>query len=119
MTFLAEPSVTFPPGTVIDDDTGRPIDPLIEATASAQASAVVRCTVAVRPLRDRRLKNTAAGIGEAIDAMLILDPGDETAVASAVAFVAHDQEYKVVGLRRDAPVHGGDRLLIFGKGAAR
>lgn len=51
--------------------------------------------------------------------MLIANPEASAVVGSAVAFVLGDHEYKVVGLRNDAPVAGGDRLLIFGKGAGR
>lgn len=51
--------------------------------------------------------------------MLITNPEASAVVGSAVAFVLDDHEYKVVGLRTDAPVAGGDRLLIFGKGAGR
>jgi hypothetical protein len=115
VTFLGEVSATFPPGTPLDDDTGQPYDALIEPTASAQASAVVRCDVAHRPLRNET-DESQAGWGEHNHVMLIGPAASATALASAVAFRLRDHSYKITGLRVDAPVRGGDRLLVFGRG---
>lgn len=118
ITFLAEPSVTFPPGTPTDPETGKPYDPVIAATGSAQASAAVKCDVVFRAVNRAGVTGgetfEAIGITDATHIMLIADISARTTIESCVDFDCRGERFKITAQKPDG-VGGVQRWLIYGR----
>lgn len=117
--FLSDAVVSFPPGTPLDPESGVPLDPLVEATASAQASAGVRASVYFRAVTrggggGSDSADTPAGRGEHTHVMLILPPAGASAASGCGEFVLRGERYLIDSQKLDAPVRGADRWLVYG-----
>lgn len=122
VVFLQGVSVTFPPGTPMDPETGLPYDPTLVPTASAQASAVVRCNVArsaVRNARDGLVRSSAMGFGDAEQITCIADLSASAAIDGAVEFLVNSARFKVVAMNVDEPVAGAERIVVMGRPTER
>lgn len=112
--FLHEPSITFPPGTPTDPETGRPYDPVLTPTASARASAIVRCAVAVDWGTREDVEDTPAGIFARGDVMAIAPSGAASAIDGAIELEVRGVRYSVRSQTFDG-VAGIDRFLTIGE----
>lgn len=113
VTFLGPVSVTFPPGTRLDPQTGRPYDPMIAPTASARASAVVKAGV-VSSLDDGEAQ--PFGWTPEADVMLHMPSGAASA-ASADAFMLRGKLWQVTGRHFEGIGDLTNRIHVFGKRA--
>lgn len=114
VAFLGEVTMEFPDGTNIDPETGRPYDPVVEPTGSAQQTAVVPCEVAFNPTRGDPAEPTELGWVEHTDVLLICDVGYASATSGAKDVEVRGERYKVVAMKPDG-LTGNDRLLTWGK----
>lgn len=115
--FLQAPVYSYPPGTLMDPDTGAPYDPVVVATASAQASAVVRCDVAYeafRAGRDRDNEPTALGFLDRAHLMLISGSASRAQCEGAVNVILRGQSYKVTNGKPDG-IGGVQRWLTYAR----
>jgi hypothetical protein len=112
--FLFAATEEWPAGTPLDPESGRPYDPTVEAVASAQASAVVRCNVAYRGglVDDARFE--AVGVFEASDVLCIAPSAAASAIEPAVSFVARGERWQLTRTMFDG-VAGVQRLLVYGR----
>jgi hypothetical protein len=108
VVFLRPPELTWPDGTALDPETGRPYDPMVAGSA-VQSSGAVNCTIAFKG-RDEDVKWTALGLTEAEDALLICDLAAASAASGAQSAVFRGEEYLVVAQRPDG-VGGIQRFL--------
>lgn len=116
VVLLAPADRTYPPGTAIDPESGEPYDPLIEPTASAQASAQVTARVAYKgvPSNPEHADNLGAlGWMEDSDVVAITGSAAASAASGAVSMVIRDERYEIRDSRFDG-LAGIDRYLIFG-----
>lgn len=114
--FLQPPTFTFPPGTQIDPDTGRPYDPVIVPTASAQASATVNCSVSFvaqgRTSEDAE-REGPAGFVDRTRAMLIANLEDRALCENAVSVTLRgDWEMQITSQKADG-VGELQRWLVY------
>lgn len=117
VVFLQPPVFTYPGGTPIDPDTGRPYDPVIVPTSSAQASAVVNCDVAYeayRAGRDRDSDVGAIGFVDRAHIMLIADLTASAACAGAESVRLRGATYKITAMKPDG-VGALQRWLTFAR----
>lgn len=110
---LLGPAVaTYPPGTPIDPETGRPYDPVLQPTSSARASALIDAEF-VWKSGQTPSEDTAAGTFERSHPMLIAGSA-ASAVASAMThFTARGEMFQIEGVHFDG-ITGIDRVLIYG-----
>ena len=113
--FLGEPVVTFPPGTPLDPETGKPFDPVITPTASARASATATCEVAYRTIGrgSLQLESDALGWEDRSDVMLIAGSGTGSKIVGMTEFVVRGDTFEIRAKKFDG-VTGIDRYLIWG-----
>lgn len=112
--FLFEASVTFPPGTAIDPETGEPYDPTIEPTSSAQATASALCTVATRPSKLEPVQPGPVGFLETDEVMVATDLTASASIEGAREMVVRDLRYLIEGMKPDG-IAGEQRFLTWGK----
>lgn len=114
ITFYGPTEAIYDPDVPLDPETGQPHDPMIVPTASAAASAVVRCSVVHRPFTQAEGQDAAEGWGSRDDVSLIVDIDDVPRLASAVAFEYGDRLFTI----RTTPFDGiGDiqRWIVHGE----
>jgi hypothetical protein len=110
--FLQPPQFTYPSGTPIDPDTHRPYDPVIQPTASAQASAAVNVTVAFATANPE--DEAPLGFVERTRVMLIADLADRARCEGAAAVVVREGRYQVTSMKPDG-IGGLQRWLTFAR----
>jgi hypothetical protein len=98
--FLKPPTFTYPGGTPIDPDTGRPYDPVIVPTASAQASAAVQVSVVFAGQGDAE-EAVAVGFAERTRVMLIADIADRPRCEGAASVLLRESTYHITSMRAD------------------
>lgn len=113
--FLGEVSVTFPPGTPTDPETGRPHDPVLVPTASARASATLTCEVSFRTLGHATFQESDGAFGwvDQTDVMLIADVESAPVASGMVEFERHGTLFAIRAQKFDG-IAGIDRYLIWG-----
>lgn len=113
--FLGDASVTFPPGTPTDPETGHPYDPVLTPTASARASATATCEVAFRSTGRQELQERAGAFGwvENTNVLLIAGSGVASRVVGMTEFVCRGDHFEIRARKFDGVV-GVDRYLIWG-----
>jgi hypothetical protein len=106
----------WPPGTVLDPQTGRPYDPLIDPIASGWGSAAVRANLAFRPVSglNDQTAETPLGNLELGQIVAIMDIDDAKAVADATEFDAKGDHYKITQ-RKDDGIGSNYRTLVWGE----
>lgn len=97
VTFYGPVAAIYDPDVPLDPETGAPHDPTIQPTASAAASAVVRCSIVQRPFggRETQGEDSAEGWGSHNDVGLIMAAADGERLASAVAFGYADHLFTI------------------------
>jgi hypothetical protein len=102
--FLQAPVFSYPGGTPIDPDTDRPYDPVIQPSASAQASATVNVSVSFvaqgRTSEDAD-REGPAGFADRTRVMLIADLADRPLCEGAVTVLLRDGRYQVTSMKAD------------------
>lgn len=113
VTFLGPVQVTFPPGTRLDPQSGRPYDPTITPSSSARASAAVKAGV-VSSLGDGQAQ--PLGWTPEADVMLHM-PSAAASAASAAEFMLRGKLWKVTGRHFEGIGDLTNRIHVFGKRA--
>lgn len=112
--FLFGASVTFPPGTAIDPETGQPYDPTIEPTSSAQVTASAWCTVAAKTSQQDPSQPGPLGFVETDQLMVATDLSASATIEGAREMIVRDERYLIEGMKPDG-IAGQQRFLTFGK----
>lgn len=97
VTFYGPVVASYAPDVPLDPETGAPYDPMITPTASAAASATVRCSIVQRPfaLPQFHGADSAEGWGSHNDVSAIMDADSGRSIASAVSFGYGDHLFTV------------------------
>lgn len=97
--FYAPIAGSYPPGTRLNPETGKPFDPTIKPTGSGWASASVKCSVVSRPMGPHgvdQTETTALGIMDSKTVGVIMGSGAFTGVvAEATEFDYLDRRFKI------------------------
>jgi hypothetical protein len=112
VVFLGEVTVEFPDGTALDMN-GNPYDPTIEPTASAQASASARCSVAAKPTVafGSEEQPSQAGIIETGHLTLIADIADRALIEDKSHAIVRERRWLIGSIKPDG-IAGIQRLVI-------
>lgn len=109
VVFFTPLPTTWPPGTPLDPESGRPFDPTIRPIASGMASAAVNCSIIDRPLglsqrgtKDQRQAQTAIGDMADKNKVAIISVEDAPRASGAVKASYLDEDFRVTDFRRDA-----------------
>lgn len=112
VTFLIPIEGTYPSGHAINVETGKPLDPTVEAVGSGWASGSAKAVVIDRPIADDdESVLTPAGWFEEGHMVLDIDPDDWDAVSAATMIETFDSRWEI----RDSDLDGievADRRLI-------
>jgi hypothetical protein len=111
---------TYPPGTELDPETGKPYNATIRPTASGWASASVRCSVVSRPFGlsrtgiEDQTESTALGIMSNTSVGLIMSEEDWPTASGATEFEHLEIRYEI---RDDTPdsLGGATRHIVVGE----
>ena len=118
VTFRSAASETYPPGTPLDPETGKPYDVTIVPTASGSSEWIVKCDVVFRAINRAGIGGdsnpTPAGILEEGHIMLIANSAAASAAASAVQFDVRGDTFKITSRKFDG-VGGIQRHLTYGR----
>lgn len=114
VVFIGPGSVTFPPGTTVDPDTGRPYDPTIEPTAQVPDERLASATVAFRTAVGEGGDATAIGWVQDSTVMLSSDLTASAAAADAVDVEIRGRRYKITEMRPDG-IGGLHRWVTWAK----
>ncbi len=116
IVFYTPTGEQWPPGTVLDPQTNRPYDALIEPIASGWASAAVNANLAFRPLSGMNDQVAELPIGnlELGQIVAIMDIADAKAVADATEFDAKGDHYKITQSKDDG-IGSNYRTLVWGE----
>lgn len=119
--FLQPAIVTFAPGTPLDED-GQPYDPVVQPTASGQASASVRCGVFFKAVNrggaEHADVDTAIGLDDHTRIFAIAPIEASGQVLGAEALIFHGQRFKITAIKEDEIITNYRRLLVYGAEAA-
>lgn len=120
VVFLQPPVFEYPAGTQLDPDTGRPHDPAIVPTSSAQASATVNCSVSFvaqgRTSEDAE-REGAAGFADRTRVMLIANIADRPLCEGAETAVLREHRYRITSMKADG-VGALQRWLTYARRGA-
>lgn len=106
---------TWPTGTVLNPDTGRPYDPLIEPEKEESPEPVeVRCSVAFRPGFQEDADETEIGDIKMNVVLLGMDIADWPKVEDAVSFNCKGDNY-VIKKSTDDGIGSDYRRLVWGE----
>lgn len=118
ITFLWPAVVTFPPGTPTSPETHLPYDPTIVPSASAQASASVRCGAFFKAVNRGGAANADAqlpiGRTERTSIFLTVASADASRIHGASEFLFHGNRYQIYTVKNDEVVLGYRRTLVYG-----
>lgn len=114
--FFAPMAESYPPGTKLDPERGRPYDPTIKPLSSGFSSAAVNCNVVDRPVVGRTLaaarEQSALGSMPDADKIAIVSVEDAPLASGATRARYLGEHFKVMDFRIDSlgPV---ERYLAF------
>jgi len=114
--FYTPTGTEWPPDAVLDPQTGRPFDPLIEPIASGFSSAAVRCNIASRPVSGLNDQTAETPIGniELGGVVLIMGVDDKPIIADATEFDAKGDHFKITQTKDDG-IGSNYRTLVWGE----
>lgn len=112
--FLMPPVETWPPGTELDPETGRPYDPMLEPLVSNQEQRQVTCDVATRPFTGSDVEFAPVGLVEREHQMLACDLAYASAASGAIEYEVRGSRYAVTSQRPDG-IGRVQRFLTFGR----
>lgn len=97
VTFYGPTEAIYDSSVPLDPETGAPHDPMTAPTASAAASATVRCSIVQRPFggQESQGEDSAEGWGSHNDVGLIMSADDGARLGSAVAFGYADHLFTI------------------------
>lgn len=98
LTFAIPGEVTYPDGTPLDPETGKPFDPTIEPIESEESETTVRVSVVNRPIRtglSDESERKAIGWLEEGGVVLIVDPEDWPEIENATRVQFADEWYAI------------------------
>jgi hypothetical protein len=104
VTFLVPQPPTYPPGTVLDPETGRPHDPTIRPIQDPDAEVVVRCSVVYRPILrqgEDDVTGGASGPRRTTQMAVTMKVVDRPRVEGATKATVNDLSYKVTDIVPD------------------
>lgn len=111
VTFSTPEQETWPPGTPLDPETGRPYDPTVSPVSSGTTEETVTVEVIFKPLQGREAQ-TAVGDFGGSDAVLIVELADHLTVEGADTAVVRGMNYSVKEWKPHG-IRGTDRMLAF------
>lgn len=114
IVFIWPASLTWPPGTELDDETGLPYDPVIEPTSTTVDNRLAVGDVAARPFNTTDVEFVAPGVVEREHVMLSMDLPYASAASGASTFMVRGSEYKLSSSRPDG-IGELQRFLVFGR----
>lgn len=111
--FLIRGEKTWPAGTPLDPETGRPFDPFLEPEVDAgDAEIVVRCSYVSRPMQTQDPAGSPIGAIDRGNAALVVDPDDHAMVADAYRVRVGAEVYDLQEWRWDN-VGGMERWIAY------
>lgn len=114
VTFVWAPADTWPDGTVLDPETGKPMDPLVQPSSSTPHTLTVQANVAYRTVgTNGQSAETAVGTFEEGDILVIQASVAGTATEGAVEFIARGERWRVTRTVLDG-IGGVQRHLTYG-----
>lgn len=117
VTFLVRGTTTWPSGTRMDPETGRPVDPYVEPTSTDDAEVVVRVTVVTRPLigdpNDQSVSTPMGPFASDLIAFLV-GADDFEPIREAYEARCFDVAYKITDKRPDG-IGELDHWIVFGE----
>lgn len=116
--FFTRVEGTYPEGTAIDPENGKPFDPTVAPVGSAWGSAVVRAGVYTENVpgsREDDVARIAAGWFEDSNIVLDVDPDDYVTVEDATEVEYSDRRYEVSDVDGSEIDNVEHRKLIFAR----
>lgn len=116
--FFAPTPTTYPAGTRLDPETGRPFDPAIRPLSSGFTQATASGNIVNRPIGPGKRglgggrEATALGLLTDADKVVILGSGDTGAASGATLATIDGEEFKVEDVARDT-LGQVERTLVF------
>jgi hypothetical protein len=102
-TFHVPGVPTWPEGTALDPETGRPVDSFVRPVSTTAVDVTLKCSFVTRPLsrllQPEREEAPLGWVGSD-SAALIMSPEDHASVATAEYVTVGDQRY-LVSFRED------------------
>jgi hypothetical protein len=116
--FFTPVAKTYPPGTLLDPQSGTPYDPTIRPQASGFASAAVRCSVALRPIdraMDDKTVQNSLGLLEEGQGVLIVPSidYDENDLDHATEVEVHGDRWEITQRTPDGIASVDHRRLVY------
>lgn len=125
LTYLTPTETTWPPGTVIDPESGDPFDPTVVPLASGFSSASVNTLVVLPGATDKAAREIEAAIGriEEGGAALVIgrEDWDENTLEDATLVVIYEDTWELADARFDS-VGGNDpadRVILHARQGSR
>lgn len=116
VTVYAPIAPTYPPGTILDPDSGLPYDPSIEPLGSGFVSDTLRASVLNKHLRpEDETETNAAGIFQATSVVLNIAVDDWPRASAATEFEVLERRYVIRDAYPDGLGNRTTRWLIFGE----
>lgn len=102
VTFHVPHAPTYPLGTVLDPETGKPHDPTIRPTNPGDDDVVVRCTVVYRPIQgEDDVQGGPGGVRRTSQMALALKVADFPAVEDARTATVNGVGFKLTDIVPD------------------
>lgn len=123
--YMTPTATTWPPGTVLDPENGRPYDPTVVPLASGFTSASAITLVVLPGATDRAAKEVEAAIGRIEDgsAALVIAAFDwqNLSLEDATGVVIYDDDWELADARWDSVGGPGDpdRVIVHARQRSR
>jgi hypothetical protein len=114
IVFIWPAAETWPPGTQLDDETGKPYDPTIQPLSTTPHNRLAVGDVARRPFNTEDVEFAAPGMVEREHVMVSMDLPYASAASGADSFTVGGSEYKLTSTRPDG-IGELQRILAFGR----
>lgn len=101
VTWNIEGAETYPPGTVLDPETGKPMDPRIEPETSDDSTETFKARIVSRPLTSDKVTETAMGLLRAGQIGAIIKVADRPKIENASSAVIMERTYVVKDIIED------------------
>lgn len=116
--FFTPVAETYPPGTPLDPESGKPFDPTVQPQASGFASAVVRAGVAIRPigggLADSSIQNALGLLEEGQGVLLVPSTDyDNADLDHATEVEVHGDRWEITQRTPDGIANVDHRRLVY------
>lgn len=118
VTFHFPAVETWPVGTALDPETGRPYDPVVQPTTSVEDAVQVRCSIFFRALKRGGISGEAsvgaAGWISDAEVMLIADIDERPRIEGAEGFSVRDGSWDIIAMTEDG-IGEIQRWLVYGR----